>query len=326
VHQRCYLPGVWFGYFQYGLPIATRAVGRDDYWGPDAGRRPNRGHWLLQQCHLRYSARRRALADAYRLLPCPVRQSLRSSLPFPHQGQPRRTARRPARQATNRTPRVCAHHRPRHGVRKKPATLRVDGRRGPGTDRIGAVEPHVQQFIITALLLSPPHNYSNALRCLEKPIAPRDVRRAVDYIEAHLDQAITVADLVAATGVAGRTLFMHFKRFKGISPMRYARDDRLRKARQALLRAYPETSVTDIALNAGSPTWAGSRSHTAGTSEKALRTRLGLTSNRPTFGRNRICAALRRRVRVGNFSHRPREQVPSWVSFWQCALRRESPL
>ena len=135
------------------------------------------------------------------------------------------------------------------------------------------MEPHVQQFIITALLLSPPYNYSNALRCLEKPIAPRDVRRAVDYIEAHLDQAITVADLVAATGVAGRTLFMHFKRFKGISPMRYARDDRLRKARQALLRAYPETSVTDIALNAGSPTWAGSRSHTAGTSEKALRTR-----------------------------------------------------
>ena len=64
---------------------------------------------------------------------------------------------------------------------------------------------------MTALLLSHPHNYSDALRRLEKPIAPRDVRRAIDYIEAHLDQAITVADLVEATGVAGRTLFMHFK-------------------------------------------------------------------------------------------------------------------
>jgi transcriptional regulator GlxA family with amidase domain len=60
-----------------------------------------------------------------------------------------------------------------------------------------------------------------------------------------------VADLVAVTGVAGRTLFMHFKSFKGVSPMRYARDARLRNVRQALLRADPEASVTDIALNAG---------------------------------------------------------------------------
>ena len=58
-----------------------------------------------------------------------------------------------------------------------------------------------EQFIMTALLLSHPHNYSDALRRLEKSIAPRDVRRAIDYIEAHLDQAITVADLVEATGV-----------------------------------------------------------------------------------------------------------------------------
>jgi transcriptional regulator GlxA family with amidase domain len=108
-----------------------------------------------------------------------------------------------------------------------------------------------EQFIMTALLLAHPHNYSDALRRLERPIAPRDVRRAVEYIEAHLDEAVTVADLVNATGVAGRTLFMHFKSFKGVSPMRYLRDARLRKARQALLRAGAEASVTDIAMNAG---------------------------------------------------------------------------
>jgi AraC-like DNA-binding protein len=74
-----------------------------------------------------------------------------------------------------------------------------------------------EQFIMTALLLSHPHNYSEALRHLDKPIAPRDVKRAIDYIEARLDQPITVADLVAATGVAGPTLFMHFKEFQGVS-------------------------------------------------------------------------------------------------------------
>jgi AraC-like DNA-binding protein len=108
-----------------------------------------------------------------------------------------------------------------------------------------------EQFVMTALLLSHPHNYSNALQRLEKAITPRDVRRAIDYIEAHLDQAITVADLVEATGVAGRTLFIHFKNFKGISPVRYARNARLRKVRQALLRAEAGASVTDIAMNCG---------------------------------------------------------------------------
>jgi transcriptional regulator GlxA family with amidase domain len=108
-----------------------------------------------------------------------------------------------------------------------------------------------EQFIMTALLLSHPHNYSEALRHLDKPIAPRDVKCAIDYIEARLDYPITVADLVAATGVAGRTLFMHFKEFKGVSPMRYLREARLRQVRRDLLRAEAGTSVTDIAMSAG---------------------------------------------------------------------------
>jgi AraC-like DNA-binding protein len=108
-----------------------------------------------------------------------------------------------------------------------------------------------EQFIMTALLLSHPHNYSNALQRIEKAIAPRDVRRAVDYIEAYLDQPITVADLVEAAGVAGRTLFLHFKKFKGVPPMHYLRNARLRKVRQALLRADPDANVTDIAWRAG---------------------------------------------------------------------------
>jgi transcriptional regulator GlxA family with amidase domain len=108
-----------------------------------------------------------------------------------------------------------------------------------------------EQVIMTALLLSHPHNYSEALRHLEKAIAPRDVRRAIDYMEAHLDEAISVADLVRETGVAGRTLFMHFKSFKGVSPMRYLRNARLRQVRQALLRAEPGASIADIATGAG---------------------------------------------------------------------------
>ena len=43
-----------------------------------------------------------------------------------------------------------------------------------------------QQFIMTGLLLSHPHNYLEALRRRERKIAPRDVKRAIDYMEAHL--------------------------------------------------------------------------------------------------------------------------------------------
>ena len=108
-----------------------------------------------------------------------------------------------------------------------------------------------EQFILTALLLSHPHNYSNMLGRLGKPLAPRDVRRAIDYIEAHLDQAVTVADLVKVTGVAGRTLFMHFRDFKGVSPIRYLRDARLRQVHQRLMQADPDASVTEIAMSLG---------------------------------------------------------------------------
>lgn len=108
-----------------------------------------------------------------------------------------------------------------------------------------------EHFIMTVLLLSHSHNYSEALRHHGRPIAPRDVRRAVDYIEAHLTTRFTISDIVEATGVAGRTLFKHFKDFKGVSPMRYALNARFLQVRQALQRAEPEESVTDIALRWG---------------------------------------------------------------------------
>ena len=108
-----------------------------------------------------------------------------------------------------------------------------------------------EQFIISALLLSHPHTYSDALRRLERPITPRDVKRAIDYMEAHLNSPITIAEIVAAAGVAGRTLFKHFRDYRGITPMQYLSNARFRKAREALLRADGEGSVSEIAMHWG---------------------------------------------------------------------------
>ena len=108
-----------------------------------------------------------------------------------------------------------------------------------------------QQFIMTGLLLSHPHNYLQALRRRARRIAPRDVKRAIDYMEAHLDSAVTLEAIVEASGVAGRTLLKHFRDTKGVSPMRYLCDARFKKVREALARAHPGESVTTIAMRSG---------------------------------------------------------------------------
>ena len=108
-----------------------------------------------------------------------------------------------------------------------------------------------EQFIMTALLLSHPHNYSEALEHLDKPIAPRGVKRAIDYIESHLESVITLGDIVAASGVPGRTLFRHFKDYRGISPIGYLRMARFKRVREALQQAEPEEDVSEIAVRWG---------------------------------------------------------------------------
>jgi len=108
-----------------------------------------------------------------------------------------------------------------------------------------------EQFIMTELLLSHPHNYAGALRRLARPIAPRDVRRAIEYMKAHLGSVISLPEIVEVSGVPGRTLFKHFKDHLGVSPMRYMRMARLDEVRKALIRAEPEEGVSSIAKRWG---------------------------------------------------------------------------
>jgi transcriptional regulator GlxA family with amidase domain len=108
-----------------------------------------------------------------------------------------------------------------------------------------------REFVTTALLLHQPHNYGERLQRLERPVAPRDVKRAVDYIEANLAAPIGLPEIVAACGVPGRTLIKHFRDFRSTSPMRYLRTARYEKVREELSRAEREESVAEIAARWG---------------------------------------------------------------------------
>ena len=108
-----------------------------------------------------------------------------------------------------------------------------------------------REFVTSALLLHQPHNYRERLQRLERPAAPRDVKRAVEYMRTNLDAAIGLPEIVAASGVPGRTLLQHFRDFKGSSPMRYLRTARYEKVREALHRAEPEEGITEVAAKWG---------------------------------------------------------------------------
>ncbi len=105
-----------------------------------------------------------------------------------------------------------------------------------------------EQLLMTLLLLSQPNNYTNALHRLETRVAPRDVQRAVDYIQGHLASPLTLAEIARASGIPGRTLLKHFRDHLDTSPMRYMRNARLARVREALRRGDRAESVTNVAL------------------------------------------------------------------------------
>lgn len=68
-------------------------------------------------------------------------------------------------------------------------------------------------------------------------VAPRLVRRAAAYIEAHAGEPIGLADVAAATGIGARALQYGFVRHYGTSPIGYLRRIRIERAHRELLAA-----------------------------------------------------------------------------------------
>jgi AraC-like DNA-binding protein/tetratricopeptide (TPR) repeat protein len=80
---------------------------------------------------------------------------------------------------------------------------------------------------------------------------PRDVKRALDLVEADPARLGSVCEWAAACGVAARTLQKHFRRFLDRTPLEVQRELRFEGARRELLRARAGASVTGIAMRWG---------------------------------------------------------------------------
>lgn len=121
-----------------------------------------------------------------------------------------------------------------------------------GPDRLPEpVIAELEDAVLVNYLMATEHNYSGQLSRRPAATAPWQVRRAVDYMEQHWDQPITIGRLTQVAGTSARSLFLLFRKTHGVSPMAYLSRIRLRHARELLRFPAPGTSVTRVGLLCG---------------------------------------------------------------------------
>lgn len=115
----------------------------------------------------------------------------------------------------------------------------------------GASTPAIQRmretWAVMELISIWPHSYTPQLQAATHPSAPRAMRRALDHIEAHLDEPMSVVDIARAASLGVRALTEAFRRQVNATPARYVRDRRLDAARLALATDASAT-VTGVAM------------------------------------------------------------------------------
>ena len=104
--------------------------------------------------------------------------------------------------------------------------------------------------IFDLVLHSLPHNYSEDLHRPPVRIAPKHIKRAIDYVENNVHSGLTVDDLALSCGVSIRALQYGFRHSLDISPADHIRNVRLERARREILES-GEASLTEIATRWG---------------------------------------------------------------------------
>jgi AraC-like DNA-binding protein len=109
--------------------------------------------------------------------------------------------------------------------------------RGQG---IGSLE----ELLMSSLLLLQPSNHHAQLVMPTGPGGRRVVREAMDFIDAHLRDRVTMPDIARGVHMSIRTVQQGFREELGTTPMLYLRDRRLERARADLTDGLPSDGVT----------------------------------------------------------------------------------
>lgn len=105
-----------------------------------------------------------------------------------------------------------------------------------------------QEALITAFMQSWP---KSARKTMVHPAHPRNLKRALDWIQAHLGEEFTVRDIARNAGQSVRSLQLSFQQNVGMNPQNYVQRLRLQQIHYDLLRGDPDENISDIAARWG---------------------------------------------------------------------------
>jgi len=113
------------------------------------------------------------------------------------------------------------------------------------------MEEGIEQALIKGLLLSQPHNYSQALADAMRPSCPHYLLRAKRFIHDNARELIALEDIERAAGVSRHKLYKSFRQHFGYAPMAFLKRHRLEEARREILANRSERNISSIAMNWG---------------------------------------------------------------------------
>lgn len=109
-----------------------------------------------------------------------------------------------------------------------------------------------EQTLLSLMLTSLPHNYSEWLQHGVPAAIPYYVRRAERFVRDNLRLALTLDDIVQASGTGMRSLHQAFREFRRTTPMLYLKECRLQLARARLQdKGFQNRSIAELAHEVG---------------------------------------------------------------------------
>ncbi|WFU13208.1 helix-turn-helix transcriptional regulator (plasmid) [Rhizobium sp. CB3090] len=110
---------------------------------------------------------------------------------------------------------------------------------------------HITQALADVVIRMVPHRLLHLLDKQPNMIAPRHVRRGIEFMRANINEPITMPMVAEAAGVSTRALEAGFRAFKDTTPAVYLQMLRLRAAREDLLDPENRMLLKDICLKWG---------------------------------------------------------------------------
>jgi AraC-like DNA-binding protein len=114
-----------------------------------------------------------------------------------------------------------------------------------------AAKAAFDEFLMTLLLHHHPHNFSDELSEDARSPVPGLVRQAERFIIDNAESPITVSDVAVYLGISLRSLQVGFRCWRNTTPSAFLRQVRLQCARDELLCADGQNTVTMVALRYG---------------------------------------------------------------------------